>query len=68
MKFSIKDFSVNVTADLVMFTEEIYNGKLYFLCSNDSLKKECPANFLPYIAGILDEITAAVYPYRFIKT
>ena len=31
MKFSIKDFSVNVTADLVMFTEEIYYGKLFFV-------------------------------------
>ena len=34
IKFSIKDSSVNVTkstADLVTFTEEILNGKLYFL-------------------------------------
>ena len=30
MKFSIKDLE---TADLVTFTEEILNGKLYFLCS-----------------------------------
>ena len=38
IKFSIKDFSVNViksqfSADLVIFTEEILNGKLHFLCS-----------------------------------
>ena len=37
IKFSIKDFfSLNVTksiADLVIFTEEILNGKLHFLCS-----------------------------------
>ena len=40
MKFSVKVFSVNVTkfakklpADLVTFTEEILNGKLYLLCS-----------------------------------
>ena len=24
------------TADLVMFTEEILNGKLHFLCTNDT--------------------------------
>ena len=38
MKFSIMDSSVNgpnpqETADLVTFTEEILNGKLHFLCS-----------------------------------
>ena len=37
MKFSIKDFFINVTksatADLVTFNEEILNGKLHFLCS-----------------------------------
>ena len=36
MKFSIKVFSVNQeSADLVTFTEEIFNGKLHFLCSNN---------------------------------
>ena len=34
MKFSIKDF-LNVTMDLVTFTEEILNGKLHFLCNVD---------------------------------
>ena len=38
MKFSIKDFSVNVTKlqetlDLVIFAEEIHNKKLHFLFS-----------------------------------
>ena len=36
MKFSIKDFLSKLlqeTADLVTFTEEIFNGKLHFLCS-----------------------------------
>ena len=35
MKFSIKNFSVNVTksADLVTFTERIFDGKLHFLGS-----------------------------------
>ena len=33
MKFSIKE-----TADLVTFTEEIFNGKLPFLCSVSSSK------------------------------
>ena len=33
MKFSIQD-----TEDLVTFTEEIYNGKLHFLCSVDKYK------------------------------
>ena len=39
MKFSIKDFFSKCdqirwkTADLVTFTDEILNGKLYFLCS-----------------------------------
>ena len=37
IKFSSKDFSVNVTksfpADLAAFIEEILNGKLHFLCS-----------------------------------
>ena len=37
MKFFTMDFSVNVTnqfpADLVTFAEEIFNGKLHFLCS-----------------------------------
>ena len=38
MKFSIKDFSVNVTkfpANLVKLTEKILNGKLHFLFSNN---------------------------------
>ena len=35
MKFSIKNFfSKCDTADLVTFTEEIVNGRLFFLCSN----------------------------------
>ena len=36
MKFSIKDFfsKCDQTADLVIFTEEILNGKLHFLCSD----------------------------------
>ena len=34
MKLSIRNFfSKCETADLVTFTEEILNGKLYFLCS-----------------------------------
>ena len=36
MKFSIKDFSSKsdqIVVRLVRFTEEILNGKLYFLCS-----------------------------------
>ena len=32
--------SVNVTADLVTFTEEILNGKLHILCSVISLRRE----------------------------
>ena len=41
MKFSIKDFLINmspnpqVPADMVTFTEEILNGKLHFLCSEE---------------------------------
>ena len=31
MKFSIKDFFI----DLVTFTEEILNGQLHFLCSDN---------------------------------
>ena len=31
--FSFKISSVNVTADLVTFTEETLNGKHHFLCS-----------------------------------
>ena len=41
MKFSIKDFFRKCdceTADLVTFTEEILNGKLYFLCSIASMR------------------------------
>ena len=37
MKFSIKDFFSKLTksaADLVIFTEEMLNGKLHFLCSD----------------------------------
>ena len=36
MKFSIKDFFdkfLQETADLVLFTEEILNGQVHFLCS-----------------------------------
>ena len=38
MKFFIKNFfskyeTLQETADLVTFTEEILNGKLHFLCS-----------------------------------
>ena len=33
MKFSIKDFFPQFPADLVVFTEEILNGKLHLLCS-----------------------------------
>ena len=33
-EFSIKDFFSTFTADLVTFTEEILNGKFYFLCSD----------------------------------
>ena len=35
MKYSIKDFysNQNPQVDLVTFTEELLNGKLYFLCS-----------------------------------
>ena len=38
MKFSIIDFGskcdqIRRTADLVTFTEEIRNGRIYFLCS-----------------------------------
>ena len=35
MKFSIKDFFSNLqeAADLVTFIEEIFTGKLHFLCS-----------------------------------
>ena len=36
MKFSIKE-----TADLVTFTEEIFNGKLQFLCSVVALRTHC---------------------------
>ena len=38
MKFSIKDFFSKcdqIRRDLVTFTEEILNGKLYFLCSEN---------------------------------
>ena len=35
MKFSIK-----FSADLVTFTEEILNGKLHFLCSDNSSQDE----------------------------
>ena len=34
MKFSINDLKLRETADLVIFTEEILNGKLHFLCSD----------------------------------
>ena len=39
-KLSIKDFfskcdQIRTTADLVTFTEEILNGKLHFLCSEN---------------------------------
>ena len=39
MKFSTKDFfskcdqTATATADLITFTEEILDGKLYFLCN-----------------------------------
>ena len=40
MKFAIKDFFSKCdqicTVDLVTFTEEILNGKLHFLCSQNS--------------------------------
>ena len=38
MKFSIKGFFSKcdqIRVDLVTFTEEIFNGKLYFLCSEN---------------------------------
>ena len=44
MKFFIKDFFSKCdqfTADLVTFTEEIFNGKLYFLCSVINDKSSC---------------------------
>ena len=46
MKFSIKDLFSNVSnpreaADFVTFNEEVFNGKLHFLCSinKGNLKK-----------------------------
>ena len=33
ISFPFRIYLVNVTADLVTFTEEILNGKLNFLCS-----------------------------------
>ena len=40
MRFSIKDFFSNCdqirTADLVTYTEEILNGKLHFLCCEET--------------------------------
>ena len=35
MKFSIKDFFSKFPADLVTFTEEVLNGKLQFLFSEN---------------------------------
>ena len=37
IKFSIKDLFSKCDADLVTFTEEILNGKLYFSCSDTGL-------------------------------
>ena len=39
--FPLRISLVNVTADLVIFTEEILNGKLHFLCSviNSTVQK-----------------------------
>ena len=50
MKFSIKDFfsKPQETADLVIFTEEIFNGKLHFLCSEEPTVK--PFEFVSRIA------------------
>ena len=49
MKFSIKDvFSKQFPGDLVKFTEEILNGKLHFLCSDNILVLKVPqSNFSP---------------------
>ena len=33
MKFSVKDFSINVTKS-AGFTEEVFNGKIHVLCSD----------------------------------
>ena len=38
MKFFIKDF-FSKCADLVIFTKEILNGKLHFLCKRNFLEK-----------------------------
>ena len=43
MKFSITDSIRNVTGDLVRLTEDIRNGKLHFLCSDE--------NFFPLNIG-----------------
>ena len=43
MRFSIKDFLSKcdqIRSDLVTFTEEILNGKLYFLCSDTTRRDE----------------------------
>ena len=48
MKFSIEDY-FSKTANLVTFTEEILNGKLHFLCSVCSFRRNIilqPAKFL----------------------
>ena len=42
--FSIKHFLgflIHETADLVTFTEEIFNGKLHFLCNEDQKLLVC---------------------------
>ena len=39
MKFSVEDFRPQFAADLVTFIEEIFNGKLHFLCSEIAFLK-----------------------------
>ena len=64
MKFSIKNFFSNCdqirNPDLVTFTEEILNGKLYFLCSNLFTPFiKIPLLFLPIVQEISCEITSS---------
>ena len=64
MKFSIKDFfskcdqirSPQETADLVTFTEEVFNGKFHFLCS------VCLTIFSEIVPGFSSTTTNSALP------
>ena len=50
------------TADLVIFTEEILNGKLHFLCNDREIYREGKHQAPP--KNILDSMNTTIFSYE----